>query len=158
MLQGFLSILPLCLSLYYCRLCNGQKLAAAAVHTSSTLGKLEYCYHVYTPGIDVNMSIRASVPRSRISPKKIRRPPSLSEIPKSSYIKVVNVRFVSAMEYEKTYVFKPGERPSKRRRVEPKGLQSSWKLRQAAYQEAWREQQSKIDVSESVPCCCVRIN
>ncbi|KAI6875718.1 hypothetical protein KC323_g276 [Hortaea werneckii] len=91
------------------------------------------------------MSIRASVPRSRISPKKIRRPPSLSEIPKSSYIKVVNVRFVSAMEYEKTYVFKPGERPSKRRRVEPKGLQSSWKLRQAAYQEAWREQQSKID-------------
>ncbi|OTA25126.1 hypothetical protein BTJ68_11429 [Hortaea werneckii EXF-2000] len=47
------------------------------------------------------------------------------------------------MEYEKTYVFKPGERPSKRRRVEPKGLQSSWKLRQAAYQEAWREQQSK---------------
>ncbi|RMY81848.1 hypothetical protein D0861_08143 [Hortaea werneckii] len=49
------------------------------------------------------------------------------------------------MEYEKTYVFKPGERPFKRRRVEPRGLQSSWKLRQAAYQEAWREQQSKID-------------
>ncbi|RMX78601.1 hypothetical protein D0869_08957 [Hortaea werneckii] len=49
------------------------------------------------------------------------------------------------MEYEKAYVFQPGERPSKRRRVEPKGLQSSWKLRQTAYQEAWREQQSKID-------------
>ncbi|KAI6878562.1 hypothetical protein KC360_g7949 [Hortaea werneckii] len=89
--------------------------------------------------------IRASVPWSRILPNKIRRPPSLSEIPKSSYIKVVNVCLVFAMEYEKTYVFKPGERPFKRRRVEPRGLQSSWKLRQAAYQEAWREQQSKID-------------
>lgn len=54
------------------------------------------------------------------------------------------------MEYEKAYVFKTGERPAKRRRVEPNGLQSTWKLRQEAYQEAWQSQQQRIDVSITI--------
>jgi origin recognition complex subunit 3 len=52
------------------------------------------------------------------------------------------------MEYEKAYVFQPEEvRPAKRRRTEPHGLQISWQTRRAAYQNAWQEQQDRIDVS-----------
>ena len=50
------------------------------------------------------------------------------------------------MEYEKCYVFEPGEGPpAKRRKVEPHGLQASWKKRKEAYEKAWQEQKQAID-------------
>lgn len=56
------------------------------------------------------------------------------------------------MEYEKCYVFEPGLEPlSKRRRVELRGLQSSWELRREAYREAWQRQKEKIDVFHDLP-------
>ncbi|KAF2421024.1 hypothetical protein EJ08DRAFT_653671 [Tothia fuscella] len=49
------------------------------------------------------------------------------------------------MEHEKTYVFSSkSERPNKRRRVEPSGLDSSWSLREQTYQQLWREQQRRV--------------
>ena len=52
------------------------------------------------------------------------------------------------MEYEKCYVFEPEEdpRPTKKRRVESRGLQASWKIRQRAYERAWQEQKRMINV------------
>lgn len=53
----------------------------------------------------------------------------------------------SSMEYEKSYLFEPEQvRPAKRRRVEPEGLQASWRVRHAAYRKAWRMHQDGIDV------------
>ncbi|PPJ52926.1 hypothetical protein CBER1_11565 [Cercospora berteroae] len=50
------------------------------------------------------------------------------------------------MEYEKCYVFEPEEdRPVKRRRTEPQGLQASWNLRKKACQQAWGAQQQRIN-------------
>ncbi|KAK0904257.1 Origin recognition complex subunit 3 [Friedmanniomyces endolithicus] len=50
------------------------------------------------------------------------------------------------MEYEKVYVFKPeAERPAKRRRVEPQGLQTSWQRRRQAFDQVWSVQQQAID-------------
>ncbi|KAH9826230.1 origin recognition complex subunit 3-like [Teratosphaeria destructans] len=52
------------------------------------------------------------------------------------------------MEYEKAYVFQPGDtRPAKRRRVELSGLQASWDRRRQAYKEAWETQRGHIDAS-----------
>jgi len=51
------------------------------------------------------------------------------------------------MEYEKVYVFEPeGERPAKRRRVEPQGLQTSWRRRRQAFDQVWTVQQQALDV------------
>ncbi|KAK0309448.1 Origin recognition complex subunit 3 [Friedmanniomyces endolithicus] len=50
------------------------------------------------------------------------------------------------MEYEKVYVFEPeGERPAKRRRVEPQGLQTSWRRRRQAFDQVWTVQQQALD-------------
>lgn len=50
------------------------------------------------------------------------------------------------MEYEKCYVFQPnGDRASKRRRLDPHGLQASWKLRKQAYEQAWTSQLGRIE-------------
>ena len=50
------------------------------------------------------------------------------------------------MEYEKCYVFEPADsRPVKRRRIEPQGLQTSWKTRKQAYEKAWSKQKIAID-------------
>ncbi|KAI5366133.1 putative origin recognition complex, subunit 3, origin recognition complex subunit 3, winged helix [Septoria linicola] len=50
------------------------------------------------------------------------------------------------MEYEKCYVFSPDDdRPAKRRRTEPTGLQASWNLRKKTYRQAWSAQQQRID-------------
>ncbi|KAK0285755.1 Origin recognition complex subunit 3 [Friedmanniomyces endolithicus] len=50
------------------------------------------------------------------------------------------------MEYEKVYVFKPeAERPVKRRRVEPQGLQTSWRRRRQVFDRVWSGQQQAID-------------
>ncbi|KAK3072608.1 Origin recognition complex subunit 3 [Teratosphaeriaceae sp. CCFEE 6253] len=50
------------------------------------------------------------------------------------------------MEYEKVYVFKPDhERPAKRRRVKPQGLQTSWDRRRRAFEQAWRIQQQAVE-------------
>ena len=52
------------------------------------------------------------------------------------------------MEYEKCYVFEPSDRrPAKRRKIEPQGLQKSWKTRHGAYQKAWKDQKRRIDDS-----------
>jgi origin recognition complex subunit 3 len=51
------------------------------------------------------------------------------------------------MEYEKCYVFEPEDpRPTKIRRIESRGLQASWKIRQRAYERAWQEQKGMVDV------------
>lgn len=53
------------------------------------------------------------------------------------------------MEYEKAYVYEPeGQRAAKRRRVEPQGLQASWRLRQEAYRSSWEAQRARIDVRD----------
>ncbi|KAK0946865.1 Origin recognition complex subunit 3 [Friedmanniomyces endolithicus] len=50
------------------------------------------------------------------------------------------------MEYEKVYVFQPeSERPAKRRRVEPQGLQTSWRRRRQVFDRVWSGQQQAID-------------
>lgn len=50
------------------------------------------------------------------------------------------------MEYERAYIFQPeAPRPAKRRRIEPQGLQASWKSRREAYQSAWQERQQSIE-------------
>lgn len=55
------------------------------------------------------------------------------------------------MEYEKCYVFEPEDpRPTKKRRIEPRGLQASWTARRKAYEKAWGEQKKLIDVRISV--------
>ncbi|KAK4629144.1 Origin recognition complex subunit 3 [Fulvia fulva] len=57
-----------------------------------------------------------------------------------------NTTLAFTMEYEKCYVFQPDdERPTKRRRTEPEGLQASWMVRRKAYQEAWKARQDNID-------------
>lgn len=48
------------------------------------------------------------------------------------------------MDHEKCYVFS-GERPTKRRRIGPSGLDSSWPLREKIYRQLWTEQQEHID-------------
>ncbi|TID16760.1 Origin recognition complex subunit 3 [Venturia nashicola] len=48
------------------------------------------------------------------------------------------------MDHEKCYVFS-GERSTKRRRIEPSGLDSSWLLREKIYRQLWREQLEHID-------------
>jgi origin recognition complex subunit 3 len=49
------------------------------------------------------------------------------------------------MDHEKCYVFSSkGERPNKRRRVEPSGLDESWPLREQTYRELWAEQQRRV--------------
>lgn len=51
------------------------------------------------------------------------------------------------MEYEKCYVFEPEyNRSAKRRRINPQGLQASWKVRNEAYKEAWKTVEANIDV------------
>ena len=53
----------------------------------------------------------------------------------------------ASMEYEKCYVFEPEHpRPTKRRRVESQGLQSSSVVRHEAYRKGWKAQQRRIDV------------
>ncbi|KAK4897764.1 Origin recognition complex subunit 3 [Elasticomyces elasticus] len=50
------------------------------------------------------------------------------------------------MEYEKVYMFQPADdRPAKRRRIEPQGLQTSWKQRRLAFDRAWSIPQRAID-------------
>ncbi|KAK6432006.1 Origin recognition complex subunit 3 [Oleoguttula sp. CCFEE 5521] len=50
------------------------------------------------------------------------------------------------MEYEKCYVFEPdATRPAKRRKTEPQGLQTSWRLRREAYRAAWAGLQARIE-------------
>ncbi|TKA83729.1 hypothetical protein B0A55_00037 [Friedmanniomyces simplex] len=50
------------------------------------------------------------------------------------------------MDYEKVYVFQPGgDRPAKRRRVQPQRLQTSWKQRRRVFEQAWSIQQRAID-------------
>lgn len=52
------------------------------------------------------------------------------------------------MEYEKCYVFQPEDaRPTKKRKTEPQGLHASWRLRQKAYEQAWSNQQERIDAA-----------
>lgn len=53
----------------------------------------------------------------------------------------------TAMEYEKCYVFQSEDalRPTKRRKVDDKGLQASWALRKTAYATAWQRQKDVID-------------
>jgi origin recognition complex subunit 3 len=49
------------------------------------------------------------------------------------------------MDHEKCYVFSSKvERPNKRRRVEPSGLDESWPLREQTYRELWGEQQRRV--------------
>lgn len=48
------------------------------------------------------------------------------------------------MDHEKGYVF-TGERTTKRRRIEPSGLDSSWPLREKIYRQLWTQQQEHID-------------
>lgn len=48
------------------------------------------------------------------------------------------------MDHEKSYVFS-GERSTKRRRIEPSGLDSSWPLREKIYRKLWTEQKDHID-------------
>lgn len=50
------------------------------------------------------------------------------------------------MEYEKCYVIDPLDlRPAKRRKIEPQGLQASWKTRKEAYKTAWQRQKTSIN-------------
>ncbi|KAK5695202.1 Origin recognition complex subunit 3 [Elasticomyces elasticus] len=50
------------------------------------------------------------------------------------------------MEYEKAYMFQPAnDRPAKRRRIEPQGLQASWKQRRLAFDRDWSIPQRAID-------------
>jgi len=55
------------------------------------------------------------------------------------------------MEYEKAYVFQPDDaRPTKRRRVEPQGMQATWGLRKKAYQTTWRTQRERYNVRQTL--------
>lgn len=50
------------------------------------------------------------------------------------------------MEYEKCYVFQLEDaRPTKKRKIEPQGLQTSWRLRNKAYHGVWSQQRDRID-------------
>ena len=50
------------------------------------------------------------------------------------------------MDDQAAYVFAPeGNRPVKRRRVEPDGLQSSWPIRERTFQKLWTDQRARID-------------
>ncbi|KAK3675857.1 Origin recognition complex subunit 3 [Recurvomyces mirabilis] len=50
------------------------------------------------------------------------------------------------MEYEKAYVLgTDDDRPAKRRRIEAKGLHTSWPHRRQAYQTAWKQQRDAIE-------------
>ena len=50
------------------------------------------------------------------------------------------------MDDQAAYVFAPeGNRPVKRRRVEPDGLQSSWPIRERTFQKLWADQRARID-------------
>ncbi|KAM3419532.1 hypothetical protein BST61_g2873 [Cercospora zeina] len=69
----------------------------------------------------------------------------------NAFLNFLSPRFIplprsTIMEYEKCHVFEPDEdRPAKRRRTEPQGLQASWSLRKKAYHEAWGAQQRRIN-------------
>lgn len=57
------------------------------------------------------------------------------------------------MEHETCYVYNPASgdagRSSKRRRVEPRGLQASWTLREKTYQQLWDRQGQRLKVSKA---------
>jgi origin recognition complex subunit 3 len=50
------------------------------------------------------------------------------------------------MDHEKCYVFSSkGEKPNKRRRIEPSGLDTSWPLREQTYHDFWRAQRGRVE-------------
>lgn len=68
----------------------------------------------------------------------------INQPPRTEPLHFIKTSPKPSMDHEKSYVF-TGERTTKRRRIEPSGLDSSWPLREKIYRQLWTQQQEAID-------------